>query len=364
MDNLQVLNKEEDEIDLLELFRKLWRARKTVLIVTFVFFVLGLLMAILSPKEYTATTIIVPQTSGSSKLGGSLGGLAALAGVNLGKSSTEDIPPTLYPKLVKSIPFKRKLLQTPLYFETLGKSVSYQEYYWQYAKPSTLDVIKKYTIGLPALLFSKKEENTSEVDHNKQDQIISLNRREEGLHHLIDAQLKLNVNEKEGFVTLNYSMPEALAAAQMLQRAQELLQNSIIEFKVKKAKEELQFIEQLYLEAEKDFKTKQYALANFQDRNRNFSSSLPQTRLQQLQTEFNLAYGVYSELAKQFENQKIKVKEETPAFTVIEPVSVPNEKSKPKRGMIIAIWTFLGIVLGVGSVFLKDFIRQLKAEKV
>ncbi|CEN51884.1 hypothetical protein CCAN11_2370010 [Capnocytophaga canimorsus] len=51
-------------------------------------------MAILSPKEYTATTIIVPQTSGSSKLGGSLGGLAALAGVNLGKSSTEDIPPT------------------------------------------------------------------------------------------------------------------------------------------------------------------------------------------------------------------------------------------------------------------------------
>ncbi|MFJ1429432.1 Wzz/FepE/Etk N-terminal domain-containing protein [Capnocytophaga canimorsus] len=363
MDENKVSN--TDEIDLLELLRKLWQAKKTILIVVFVFFVLGLLMAILSPKEYTATTIIVPQTSGNSKLGGSLGGLAAMAGVNLGKSSsTEDIPPTLYPKLATSIPFKRKLLQTPLYFETLGKSVSYQEYYWQYAKPSTLDVIKKYTIGLPALLFSKKEENTSEVDHNKQDQIISLNRREEGLHHLIDAQLKLNVNEKEGFVTLNYSMPEALAAAQMLQRAQELLQNSIIEFKVKKAKEELQFIEQLYLEAEKDFKTKQYALANFQDRNRNFSSSLPQTRLQQLQTEFNLAYGVYSELAKQFENQKIKVKEETPAFTVIEPVSVPNEKSKPKRGMIIAIWTFLGIVLGVGSVFLKDFIRQLKAEKV
>ncbi|WGU68170.1 hypothetical protein QIU19_12910 [Capnocytophaga canimorsus] len=61
-----------------------------------------------------------------------------------------------------------------------------------------------------------------------------MNRQEEELHHLIDAQLKLNVNEKEGFVTLNYSMPETLAAAQMLQRAQELLQNSIIEFKVKK----------------------------------------------------------------------------------------------------------------------------------
>ncbi|WGU68171.1 Wzz/FepE/Etk N-terminal domain-containing protein [Capnocytophaga canimorsus] len=59
-----------DEIDLLDLLRKLWWARKTILIVTFVFFVLGLLMAILSPKEYTATTIIVPQTSGSSKLGG------------------------------------------------------------------------------------------------------------------------------------------------------------------------------------------------------------------------------------------------------------------------------------------------------
>jgi len=39
---------------------------------------------------------------------------------------------------------------------------------------------------------------------------------------------------------------------------------------------------------------------------------------------------------------------------------VPNAPSKPKRMMIIAIWTFVGLVIGIGNVFLKDFRKQLK----
>ena len=101
-------------------------------------------------------------------------------------------------------------------------------------------------------------------------------------------------------------------------------------------------------------------MAQFQDRNRDLFSNLPQTRLQQLQAEYNLAANVYTELAKQLEAKRIKLKEDQPIFTVIEPVSVPNAPSKPKRMMIIAIWTFVGLVIGISNVFLKDFRKQLK----
>ena len=47
------------------------------------------------------------------------------------------------------------------------------------------------------------------------------------------------------------------------------------------------------------------------------------------------------------------MKEDQPIFAVIEPVTVPNERSKPKRMMIIAIWTFLGMVIGIGKCLLK-----------
>ena len=69
---------------------------------------------------------------------------------------------------------------------------------------------------------------------------------------------------------------------------------------------------------------------------------------------------MYIELAKQLENQKIKLQEDTPAFIDIEPVSIPLEKSKPKRGMIIAIWGFLGVVVGIGIIFGRDFIKSIK----
>ena len=83
--------------------------------------------------------------------------------------------------------------------------------------------------------------------------------------------------------------------------------------------------------------------------------------MQQLQAEYNLAFNVYTELAKQLETKRIKMKEDQPIFTIIEPVSVPNERSKPKRMMIIAIWTFVGLIIGIGNVFLKDFRQQLKS---
>ena len=181
---------------------------------------------------------------------------------------------------------------------------------------------------------------------------------------LVKSQLNINYSEKEGYVTLSFSMDEPLAAAQMLKNAENYLQNAVTEFKIQKAKQQLDFIQKRYNEAEKDFKEKQIRLASFQDSNRGLISSLPQTRLSQLQTDFNLAFNIYSELAKQLESQKIKVKEDTPVFTVIEPVSVPLDRTKPKRGIIIAVWSFLGIVIGVGLIFVKDFISNIKKDTI
>jgi len=183
--------------------------------------------------------------------------------------------------------------------------------------------------------------------------ITAISNEERGILNSIDNNIKLDLNEKEGYITLSYIMPEAVPAAQMLQSAQKLLQETVTEFKLQKAKEEYDFVQKRCTEAEQDFKAKQYAVAQFQDRNRDLFSNSPQTRLQQLQAEYNLA-------AKQLEAKRIKLKEDQPIFTVIEPVSVPNAPSKPKRMMIIAIWTFVGLVIGIGNVFLKDFRKQLK----
>lgn len=352
----------EDEIDLLELLHKLWSTRKSILKFTLFFFILGIVVALISPKQYTAVTVMIPQTSGDKMSVGGLGGLAAMAGISLGGNSTESIPMSTYPKIVESIPFRKKLIQTPLKFSNLNETISYEEYCKKHSKPDILSRIKKYTIGLPGLLLTKEEDKKQPSDSTNS--IWSLSHEDRIILNDISNQLAIDISEKEGIITLSYSMPEALPAAQMLHSTQTLLQEAITEFKIQKANDELKFIEQRYEEAKSDFKAKQFALAQFQDRNRDLFSSLPQTRLEQLQADYNLSFSVYSELAKQLETKRIKVKEEHPVFTIVEPVSVPNERSKPKRVMIIAIWTFLGLVIGISYVFAKDFVKKFKDKNI
>ncbi|MDO5106191.1 Wzz/FepE/Etk N-terminal domain-containing protein [Capnocytophaga sp.] len=352
-----------DEIDLTELFRKIWKSRKVILLFTLVFFLFGVLIALSVPKQYTATTIMIPQTSNDKLSAGGLGGLVAMAGIDIGATSSESIPITTYPKIINSIPFKRKLARTPLKIEKVQNEITYEEYSNNHIKPRLIDKISQYTVGLPSLLFSERDD-TNYNFANQTDSILSLSKQEQSVLGRIEQELSLEVNEKESIITLSYTMNEPLAAAQMLQRAQNLLQETVTEFKVQKAREELNFIKQRYDEVEKDFKAKQFALAQFQDRNRDLFGSLPQTRLQQLQTDFNLAFNIYSELSKQLETKQIKIKEVQPIFTIIEPVSVPNQYSKPQRAIVITIWTFLGIVLGIGFIFIKDFTKGTKKQNL
>lgn len=354
----------EDEIDLIELLQNVWNGRKTVLKFVIVFSLIGLFIAVFSPKEFTAKTIVVPQT-GEGKTVGKLGGLAAMAGVNIGGgNNSSEIPPTLYPKVVESVPFLKELLKVSLKFEDLDKEITYQEYYKNHQKFNLLNAFKKYTVGLPGVILSAVRSEREEVKNleDKSDEVYRITKEEYQLFKQIGDQLEVGANDKEGFVSLSFSMPEAEPAARMTLKAQQLLQHFITKFKVGKAEEELIFIEDRYKEAKKEFNRKQYVLVNFKDKNHGMSTSRSQARLQRLQSDYNLAYGVYSELAKKLEGQRIEVKKNTPVFTVIEPVSVPVERSKPKRVMILAVWLFLGLFLGFGVVLGRGWIKDFKKE--
>ena len=109
------LTDKEDEIDLLALLNKILKAKKRIAIFTLLFLIIGVVAAFTADNEYTATTIMLPQTSDKGGSGG-LGGLAALAGINLSGGSSEAIPLKSYDKIIASIPFRKRLVQTKLRF--------------------------------------------------------------------------------------------------------------------------------------------------------------------------------------------------------------------------------------------------------
>ena len=360
----RIQHEEDDSIDIVALLKQLWVARKTIVKITIVFLFLGLFVAIFSKKEFSASTTFVPVDS-SESLKGNLGGLASLAGISLGSNSTgAEISPKLYPQIFNSTPFQIELLNTLLTIEGEEQPVTYKEFYRDIYKPGLLENIRKYTLGLPSLILSSfRSDNEQKEGIPLGSQIINISLEE---YDLIDDklvnQISLNVNEKEGFVTISVTLPEAIASAQFALKAQELLQDYALKFKTQKSTEHLKYIEARFLEKQKEFNSVKLAYARFQDQNTNINTALGNTKLLQLQSDYDLIFSVYSELAKQLETQLLQVKKDTPLFTVLKPVSIPKEKSAPKRSLIMAVFLFLGFILGLVYVLLKRSLADLKKE--
>ena len=119
----------ENEIDLIEVVKKLWTKRKFIIKVTVIWACLGVLVALFSAKEFSADCTIVPQT-GDKTAGGNLGGLAAMAGINFGVISEGDVlSPKIYPKILASVPFQKEIMQTEIKFEDYEHPVKLFDYF-------------------------------------------------------------------------------------------------------------------------------------------------------------------------------------------------------------------------------------------
>ena len=353
-------NENKIEIDLIQILQKIWRNRKLIIKITSVFTLIGLIVAISTPNEYTASCTMVPQT-GQKNTSGNLGGLAAMAGINLGSlSSGEVLSPTVYPKIMTNINFQKELIYSTFHFKGVERPITLFDYYTnkKYQKFSLIGSIKKYTIGLPGVIISAIKGKPTEIVHSDSSAIQSLTSKEKVVMEIISSNLSLTVNNKDGYISIVSTMPEPLLAAELVQKGQELLQKYITEFKIEKVASNLKFVERSFEESKRNFESKQSELARFRDSNKSLTSAVAKTQEEKLTSEYNLLLNIYSELAKQKEQAKIAVTETTPILTIIEPVVVPNEKSKPSRATLLFIFTFLGLFTSAGVVFSVPYLEE------
>ena len=346
-----------DEIDLRDLILPLWKARKQILTIATIFGILGGIVGFLTPATYTASSTFLPQTAqAGGGLSGSLGGLASLAGINLstGAGGGGEIPPSMYATVLASEPFRKRILDAKIVVN--GDSVTYRNYL-ENQPSSALGTIQEYTIGLPgkviAEITSPEETNSGGPDTGLQ----PLSDAEFGLHNALERKISIANDKKEGFVSLSVVEGDPMIAAQVAKVTEEVLQDWIIEHKVKNAKSQYDFIEKQFESKQKEFFFIQDQLASYMDRNQNVLSATYLTRLERLQAEFDLVNTVYSELAKQKEQAAIQLSKDTPTFSVLDPVKVPKEKSGPKKSIYILGAFFIGLIFSTSWFLVKKPIQ-------
>ena len=327
----------DNEIDLVEQMRLVWQCRKMVLYVTLVFFAIGCLLAVLLPKEYKAWCEVVPQTS-SATTSSRISSLAALAGISLAHAEEENtLSPYIYENIFSSAAFRIELLQTTLYSMRDGGTVTLFDYLLSNRGFQSEDVLPRDSIF--------HIEAISAADY------VCL--RE------LESRLMLTMDDKRGYFTISALMPEPLLAAQVVQAALEQLERYIIRLRIEKVQSNLDFVQQRYDEAFRHFEDLQQRRAKFRDANRNTTRYSAQTYLEQLDAEYSLAMNIYSELAMQLEQAKIKVKESMPVLTIVSPVMIPFRKDKPRRMVIIVVFTAVGLCVGAVLVLILPTIAEI-----
>lgn len=347
--------------DLAKVIRDFWQNRIIIAKTIGIFTVIGIVFALLARKEFTSSTVVVPQFSAQENKLGGLSSLASIAGFDINSvSSGQNLSPKLYPQILKSEAFQLELMHSTLELDTTN--VSIYEYLRDIYEPSFLENVKTYTIGIPGLIIKQIRDGSESVrEPESTSDIVSLTKQEDEVRKQLGEIISLNIDDRDGYINISSTLPNPIIAAQLTKITKNLLEKYVIQFKIGKEEEQLAFLQERLEEREKKYLLTQRALASYRDANQNIQTAKSKTEEELLLNEYNLAYDIYSQVANKVELSKINVKENTPAFYTIKPVHVPLEKSRPSRILILLAWVFFGVLISIFTINMKRYQVYLKS---
>lgn len=359
--DVQEPDNDEITIDWMDILRRIIAIRKSLYKAAGVGVILGIIIALSIPKQYTVTVTLSPEMGGDK----ASSGLASLASSFLGTAATSSSPDalnaTLAPDIVASTPFILELFNTKV--QTLnGKLdttlVAYldeqKQPWWGYIKAAP-----GIAIGAIKSLFSEEPDTVSVLNP------FQLTKKEsekvEGLRKVLTA----DVDKKTAMTTITVTLQDPKVTAIVADSVVAKLQQYIIDYRIKKAKEDCAYLEQLYKERQQEYYDAQSKYAHYFDSNRNIALQSVRAEQERLQNDMNLAYQVYSQVAQQLQVARAKIQEEKPVFAVVEPATVPLQPSGTSRKMILVGIVFLAICFTgawklVGSSYWNQIKKSLK----
>ena len=335
---------DELQIDWMGILRQVLAIRKTLYKAAGIGLVVGILIALGTPKQYTVSVTLSPEVSGGNSGSSGLASMAAsFLGASVGSSSPDALNATLAPDIVASTPFLLELFNARVVSQDKQIDTTFTAYLDE-QKSSWISYVLKtpgMVIGGIKSLFTDKEEETATV----QEGAIELNKEDAAKLESLRKQITTEVDKKTSITTLSVTLQDPKVAATMADSVVSKLQQYITTYRTSKAKEDCQYLEMLYKERQQEYYAAQQRYARYVDANSNMVFQSTMAERERLQNDMNLAYQVYSQVAQQLQVARAKVQEEKPVFAVVEPAVVPLYPSGTSRKVIVVGFVFLAVAL-------------------
>lgn len=350
---------ENQEIDLIALFRKLYINRKNIYKAVGIGIAAGIIIGFSLPRTYQVDVNLSPESEVSAT--GGLSGIASMFG--LGSASAgfgEDaLTFNMFPEIVKTNPFALEMLQIPIQTQK-GDSIILYDY---------LDTEKKswwgYAMGAPGMLIGgiKSLFKEEQKDSIKAIDPFRLTPEQSGRIGMLKKILEVKTDKKNNMTKVTVSLQDPLATAIVADSAVHKLQEYITDYRTRKAKQDYDFQLSLCKQYKKEYFEAQQEYAKFADANRNVILQTVTSEKERLQKNLTLAEQIYSQSMGQLQVLRGKVQEAKPVFAVVEPATVPLVPASPKKMLIIIAFAFLAFVFeSAWILFGKDIYHDFKNE--
>lgn len=329
------------QIDWMGILRQLLAIRKTLYKAAGIGLIIGILIALGTPKQYTVSITLSPEM-GSSKSGSGLASMAAsFLGTSIGTDSPDALNATLAPDIVTSTPFLLELFDARVVSQDKQIDTTFTAYLDEQKSSWMGYVLKAPGMAISGIksLFTNEEEEKDTI----QGSTIELNEEDAKKLEGLRKQISADVDKKTAITTLSVTLQDPKVTATIADSVVSKLQQYITAYRTSKAKEDCQYLEKLYKERQQEYYDAQQRYARYVDANSNvvFQSTLAER--ERLQNDMNLAYQVYSQVAQQLQVARAKVQEEKPVFAVVEPAVVPLKPSGTSRKVILLGVAFLAV---------------------
>jgi hypothetical protein len=297
----------DDEIDLRELFAALWASKATILGIVLISALISVSVALFLPNKYTSQALLAPRSD--SGAGGALGqmasqfgGLASLAGVNLGGLGDQGSTAVAI-EMLKS----REFFGTYLYDEVLIDLMAAEG--WDRGTGKVL---------IDDSLFDEK---TATWVRDVSEEFQVKPSVQEAYEEFSEEFLGVSEDTTTGFVTVAVTHYSPTVARNWVALAVKGINEAVRARDVEEAEKSIAFLNQ-----------------------------------QRLKTSLVSLTEVFAELIEQqTKTVMLANASDEYVFQVIEPPVAPEIKSEPKRALICALGTLLGGMLAVFLVFIRHF---------
>lgn len=354
-------NDEEIEIDLIGILRKIIGIRKTIYKAAGIGLVVGIIVAISIPKQYTVGVTLSPEMGGSK--GGGLSGLAASflgSGVSMNEG-TDALNASLSADIVSSTPFLLEL-STMKIPALEGETMTLNVYLDEESSPWW-----SYVIGLPGMVIGGvkslfTEEESESVPSDKANLgTIELSKKESEKIEALKKKILASVDKKTSMTTVSVTLQNPKVAAVVADSVVRKLQEYIIDYRTTKAKEDCLYLERLFKERQQEYYDAQKKYADYMDSHDNIILQSVRAEQERLQNDMSLAYQVYSQVANQLQVARAKVQEEKPVFAVVEPAVIPLYPSGTSRKVYVLAFIFLSVCIAISwKLFGEDILNRFK----